>query len=56
MVTESSSNRFQRFGKVPTLDDVLKDCRDLEQEVLALREKMDAMQSVIDSLQKKLGE
>ena len=36
------SNRFKRYGKNVTLDQVIKDCRELESELLKKIEELEA--------------
>lgn len=49
----SETQRFQRFGRVPTLDDVIKDCRSLESEVSALRKENEELVRRITALEQK---
>lgn len=47
------SARFQRFGKPLTLDDVVKDCRELEEIILALKKTVESQQKALEALQQK---
>lgn len=49
----SETQRFQRFGRVPSIDDVIKDCRDLESEVSALRKQVEELVQRINALEQK---
>lgn len=46
-------NWFQRFGKTPTLDDVIKDCRDL---VKIVEEQDSAITALKEEIAKLKGE
>lgn len=48
------TTRWQLVGKPLTLEQIIKDCRDLEDVVQSLKKTVESQQKVIDELQKKV--